>query len=179
LREGGNAADALVAVQAMLGLVEPQSSGLGGGAFLVWYDAKEGKLTTFDGRETAPADVTPSLFLDADGKPLPFFEAVVGGRSVGTPGTVRLLEAVHGKYGDKDWNGLFGRAIDLADKGFAVSPRLHNEIAGDMGRLDKQPAARAYFYDRDGKPLAIGVTLKNPAYAETLRAIASAGADAF
>jgi gamma-glutamyltranspeptidase/glutathione hydrolase len=179
LRAGGNAADALVAVQAVLGLVEPQSSGLGGGAFLVWYDAKAKKLTTFDGRETAPADVTPSLFLDAEGKPLPFFEAVVGGRSVGTPGTVRLLEAVHEKYGSKDWKGLFDRAIDLAEKGFAVSPRLHNEIAGDMGRLDKQPAARAYFYDSEGKPLAVGATLKNPAYAETLRAIASGGADTF
>jgi gamma-glutamyltranspeptidase/glutathione hydrolase len=179
LREGGNAADALIAVQTVLGLVEPQSSGLGGGAFLVWYDAKEKKLTTFDGRETAPADVTPSLFLDADGKPLPFFDAVVGGRSVGTPGTVRLLEAVHKKYGEKDWQGLFARAIDLADKGFAVSPRLHNEIAEDMGRLDKQPAARSYFYDKGGKPLAIGVTLKNPAYAETLRTVASGGADAF
>jgi gamma-glutamyltranspeptidase/glutathione hydrolase len=179
LRAGGNAADALVAVQAVLGLVEPQSSGLGGGAFLVWYDAKAKKLTTFDGRETAPADVTPSLFLDAEGKPLPFFEAVVGGRSVGTPGTVRLLEAVHEKYGSKDWKGLFDRAIDLAEKGFAVSPRLHNEIAEDMGRLDKQPAARAYFYDSEGKPLAVGATLKNPAYAETLRAIASGGADTF
>jgi gamma-glutamyltranspeptidase/glutathione hydrolase len=179
LRDGGNAADALVAVQAMLGLVEPQSSGLGGGAFLVWYDAKEKRLTTFDGRETAPAEATPSLFLDANGKPLPFYDAVVGGRSVGTPGTVRLLEAVHGKYGSKDWKGLFGQAIDLAEKGFAVSPRLHGEIAEDMGRLDHQPAARAYFYDQDGKPLAVGATLKNPAYAETLRAIASGGADAF
>ena len=179
LRDGGNAADALVAVQAMLGLVEPQSSGLGGGAFLVWYDAKEKRLTTFDGRETAPAEATPSLFLDANGKPLPFYDAVVGGRSVGTPGTVRLLEAVHGKYGSKDWKGLFGQAIDLAEKGFAVSPRLHGEIAEDMGRLDHQPAARAYFYDQDGKPLAVGATLKTPAYAETLRAIASGGADAF
>jgi gamma-glutamyltranspeptidase/glutathione hydrolase len=179
LREGGNAADALVAVQAVLGLVEPQSSGLGGGAFLVWYDAKERKLTTFDGRETAPSDVTPSLFLDADGKPLPFFDAVVGGRSVGTPGTVRLLEAVHGKYSSKEWKGLFGQAIDLAEKGFAVSPRLHNEIAEDAGRLDKQPAARAYFYGPDGQPLAVGATLRNPAYAETLRAIADGGADAF
>jgi gamma-glutamyltranspeptidase/glutathione hydrolase len=179
LREGGNAADALVAVQTVLGLVEPQSSGLGGGAFLVWYDAKERKLTTFDGRETAPADVTPALFLDAGGKPLPFFDAVVGGRSVGAPGTVRLLEAVHRKYGKRDWKGLFDPAIDLAEKGFAVSPRLHNEIAEDAGRLDRQPAARAYFYAPDGKPLATGATLKNPAYAETLRAIASGGADAF
>jgi gamma-glutamyltranspeptidase/glutathione hydrolase len=179
LRGGGNAADALVAVQAVLGLVEPQSSGLGGGAFLVWYDAKNKKPTTFDGRETAPADVTPSLFLDAEGKPLPFFDAVVGGRSVGTPGTVRLLEVVHKKYGSKAWSGLFDRAIGLAENGFAVSPRLHNEIAEDMGRLDKQPAARTYFYDSEGKPLAIGATLKNPAYAETLRAIASGGADAF
>ncbi len=179
LREGGNAADALVAVQTVLGLVEPQSSGLGGGAFLVWYDAKEKKLTTFDGRETAPAEATPSLFLDKDGNPLPFFTAVVGGRSVGTPGTVRLMEAAHKRFGKKDWKGLFDQAIALAEKGFAVSPRLHGEIADDIGRLDTQPAARTYFYDEDGKPVAIGANLANPAYAETLRAIADGGADAF
>ncbi len=124
LRAGGNAADALVAVQATLGLVEPQSSGLGGGAFLAWYDARTGTVTTFDGRETAPAAATPELFMGADGKPLPFFDAVVGGRSVGVPGVPRLLETVHKRYGRKPWTGLFQSTIGLAEAGFAVSPRL-------------------------------------------------------
>jgi gamma-glutamyltranspeptidase/glutathione hydrolase len=179
LRAGGTAADALVAVQAVLGLVEPQSSGIGGGAFLVWYDGKTGKITTFDGRETAPAAVTPSLFLDKEGKPLPFFEAVIGGRSVGVPGVVRLLETAHERYGKRPWSDLFAPAIGLAQEGFAVSPRLASLITEEVGRLDAQPAARAYFFGADGAPLAAGTTLKNPDYAATLRAIAEGGADAF
>lgn len=179
LRKGGNAADALVAVQTVLGLVEPQSSGIGGGAFLVWYDARSGKITTFDGRETAPASASGELFLDADGKPLQFFEAVVGGRSVGVPGVVALMEQVHQRYGKLAWASLFEPAIALARKGFAVSPRLHAMIAADAGRLDKQPAARAYFYDETGAALAAGTILKNPAYADTLQAIAQGGAKAF
>jgi gamma-glutamyltranspeptidase/glutathione hydrolase len=179
LRQGGNAADALVAVQTVLGLVEPQSSGLGGGAFLVWYDAASGTLTTFDGRETAPAAATPQLFLGPGGKPLAFFDAVVGGRSVGTPGVPRLLETVHGRYGRKPWASLFDRAIALAESGFTVSPRLAAEIGDDVGRLDQQPAARAYFFDEAGAPLKAGAVRVNKAYAETLRAIASGGADAF
>ncbi|BCH25593.1 gamma-glutamyltransferase [Mesorhizobium sp. L-8-3] len=179
LRDGGNAADALVAVQAVLGLVEPQSSGLGGGAFLTWYDASTGNVTTFDGRETAPAAATPNLFLGADGKPLEFFDAVVGGRSVGTPGVPRLLETVHARYGKRPWAGLFDRAIELGEKGFAVSARLNVLLVEDGGRLDQDPAARAYFFGSDGKPLATGTELANPDYAATLKAMAAGGADAF
>lgn len=179
LRAGGNAADALVAAQATLGLVEPQSSGLGGGAFLVWYDARTGTVTTFDGRETAPGAATPDLFMGADGKPLPFFDAVVGGRSVGVPGVPRLLETVHKRYGRKPWAGLFDSTITLAETGFSVSPRLAEVIAEDAGRLDQQPSTRAYFFDAAGAPLKVGALLRNPAYAETLRAFAAGGADAF
>lgn len=168
LRDGGSAADALVAVQTVLGLVEPQSSGLGGGAFLVWYDAATSKVTTFDGRETAPAAATPELFLGPDGKPLEFFEAVVGGRSVGAPGVVRLMEAAHGRFGKLDWAGLFDPAIALAENGFAVSARLFS-----------QPAARDYFLNASGIALAVGAILKNSDYADTLRVIATGGANAF
>jgi len=179
LREGGSAADALVAVQTVLGLVEPQSSGVGGGAFLVWYDAGNGTLTTFDGRETAPDAARGELFLDENGEPLAFFDAVVGGRSVGTPGVVRLMEEAHERYGKLDWNTLFQPAITLAENGFEVSPRLHALIAADKGKLDMEEAARAYFYDADGEPLDEGTLLENPDYAQTLRAIGEKGADAF
>lgn len=179
LRDGGSAADAAVAVQTVLGLVEPQSSGLGGGAFLVWYDASAGTITTFDGRETAPAAATPDLFVGPDGKPLGFFEAVVGGRSVGTPGVPKLLETFHARYGKLPWADLFSPAIHLAEEGFQVSPRLNALITEDVGRLDQEPAARAYFFTPDGAPLPTGFLLKNPDYAATLRAIASGGADAF
>jgi gamma-glutamyltranspeptidase/glutathione hydrolase len=178
LRAGGSAADALVVVQTVLGLVEPQSSGLGGGAFLTWYDAASGTVTTFDGRETAPAAATPGLFMGADGKPLPFFVAVVGGRSVGVPGVPRLLETVHKRYGKKDWAGLLAPAADLAEKGFAVSPRLSSMAGEDKGRLDAETAARAYFFDAAGVPLAAGAIRKNPDYADSLKAIAAGGADA-
>ena len=179
LRAGGSAADAVVAVQTVLGLVEPQSSGLGGGAFLTWYDAKTGTVTTFDGRETAPAGATPELFLGADGKPLGFFDAVIGGRSVGVPGVPRLLETVHQKYGRLDWAGLMDPAIKLAEGGFAISPRLNTMISGDIGRLDTQPATRAYFFDALGSPRAAGAMLRNPDYGQTLRTMADGGADAF
>lgn len=179
LRAGGSAADAVVAVQTVLGLVEPQSSGIGGGAFLVWYDAKSATVTTFDGRETAPAAATPELFLGADGKPLDFFDAVIGGRSVGVPGVPRLLETVHRKYGRLDWGKLLQPAIELAESGFTVSPRLNTMISEDIGRLDTQAATRAYFFDALGSPHAAGAMLRNPEYAESLRAIAEGGADAF
>jgi gamma-glutamyltranspeptidase/glutathione hydrolase len=169
----------VVVVQTVLGLVEPQSSGLGGGAFLVWYDAENGTVTTFDGRETAPAAATPDLFLGADGEPLKFFEAVIGGRSVGVPGVPRLIETVHAKYGKRPWAELMRPAIELAETGFAVSPRLNAMIAEDVGRLDTQPATRAYFYDAAGAPLAAGTVLRNPDYAESLRILAEGGADAF
>lgn len=179
IRLGGTAADAAVAVQMVLGLVEPQSSGVGGGAFLLHYDHTASELTAFDGRETAPAGVTPGLFLDAAGQPVTFYDAVIGGRSVGVPGVLRLLETVHQRYGKLPWAKLLQPAITLAEQGFAVSPRLAAAIAADRERLNRDPVARAYFFAADGQPLAAGTLLKNPAYAETLRKIAIGGADVF
>ncbi|ADH89722.1 gamma-glutamyltransferase [Ancylobacter novellus DSM 506] len=179
LRAGGNAIDAMVATQLMLGLVEPQSSGLGGGAFLVFWDAQAKTLTTFDARETAPRAATPTLFQDEKGQPLAFMDAVVGGRSVGTPGTPRLLETVHRRYGKIAWAQLFRPAIRRAEGGFEVSPRLASLIAEDVGTLTRNAAARAYFLDADGAALKAGTLLKNPAYAATLRRLAQYGADAF
>lgn len=178
LAAGGTAADAMVAVQAVLGLVEPQSSGLGGGAFLVWHDAATGQTTTLDGRETAPLAATPRLFQDAEGAPLPFFEAVVGGRSVGTPGTPALMAEAHRRWGRADWSGLLEPAIRLAEDGFAVSPRLATLVAGDAERLAVHPDTAAYFLP-GGAPLVEGDTLRNPAYAATLRILAEQGANAF
>ena len=178
LAAGGTAADAMVAVQAVLGLVEPQSSGLGGGAFLVWYDAASGQVTTLDGRETAPLAATPRLFQDATGEPLKFFEAVVGGRSVGTPGTPALMAQAHMRWGRSDWSGLLDPAIWLAEEGFAVSPRLATLVAGDAERLAVHPDTAAYFLP-GGVPLAEGDTLRNPAYADTLRLFAQLGTDGF
>ena len=178
LAAGGTAADAMVAVQAVLGLVEPQSSGLGGGTFLVWYDAASGQVTTLDGRETAPLAATPRLFQDATGEPLKFFEAVVGGRSVGTPGTPALMAQAHLRWGRSDWSGLLDPAIRLAEEGFAVSPRLATLVAGDAERLAVHPDTAAYFLP-GGVPLAEGDTLRNPAYADTLRLFAQLGADGF
>lgn len=178
LERGGSAADAMVAVQVVLGLVEPQSSGLGGGAFLVWYDAPTGEVTTLDGRETAPMAATPTLFQDEDGQPLDFMEAVVGGRSVGTPGTPRLLEVAHRKWGRANWAGLFQDGIDLAQDGFTVSPRLASLVASEGNALARYPATTDYFFP-GGQPVAQGASLTNPAYADTLRAMARDGADAF
>ena len=179
LKNGGTAMDAMVAIQAMLGLVEPQSSGLGGGAFLVYYDAERKQLTTFDGRETAPLAATPELFQDADGKPLKFYEAVVGGRSVGTPGTVKLMADMHARYGNQDWATLLKPAQDMAANGFRVSARLAGAIANDKERLSTYPDTRAYFFSADGAPLPEGHLLKNQAYADTLALLAKDGADAF
>ncbi|MDF1709929.1 MAG: gamma-glutamyltransferase [Paracoccaceae bacterium] len=178
LAAGGTAADAMVAVQAVLGLVEPQSSGLGGGAFLVWYDAASGQVTTLDGRETAPLAATPRLFQDASGEPLKFFEAVVGGRSVGAPGTPALMAQAHLRWGRSDWSGLLDPAIRLAEEGFAVSPRLATLVAGDAERLAVHPDTAAYFLP-GGVPLAEGDTLRNPAYADTLHLFAQMGIDGF
>ncbi|MBO6552541.1 MAG: gamma-glutamyltransferase [Roseitalea sp.] len=177
LAAGGTAADAMVAVQAVLGLVEPQSSGLGGGAFLVWFDAASGTVTTLDGRETAPRAATPRLFQDADGEPLQFFDAVVGGRSVGTPGTPALMEEAHRRWGTANWGSLFGDAIALAEDGFSVSPRLASLVARDAERLSRFETTAAYFLP-GGEPLAEGAMLQNPDYAETLRAMAAQGARA-
>jgi gamma-glutamyltranspeptidase/glutathione hydrolase len=175
LKEGGTAADAMVAVQAVLGLVEPQSSGIGGGAFLVWFDATTRELTTLDGRETAPMAATPRLFQKANGERLKFWDAVVGGRSVGVPGTPALMEAAHKKWGQKAWSDLFAEAIDLAESGFAVSPRLAVLVAGDADRLGLFPDTAAYFF-RDGKPLVEGSWLTNAEYADVMRRMANEGA---
>ncbi|MFC6444632.1 gamma-glutamyltransferase [Shinella zoogloeoides] len=179
LAEGGSAIDAMVAIQTVLGLVEPQSSGLGGGAFLVYYDAAAKRIVTLDGRETAPMDATPTLFLDDKGKPMEFFDAVVGGRSVGTPGTVMLMQEAHKRWGRKDWKDLFTPAETLAREGFSVSPRLASLVAAEGDRLKTFEATASYFFGADGAPIKAGAVLRNPAYAETLAAIAKGGADAF
>ena len=178
LRQGGNDIDALVATQLVLNLVEPQSSGLGGGAFLVLWDARSRTLTTLDGRETAPAAATPERFLDQQGQPMAFYSAVVGGRSVGVPGTLRLLERAHQSWGRLPWARLFEPAIALAEQGFAISPRLNLLIEQDRALRDN-PRAKAYFYEPDGHAKAVGTILKNPAFAGTLRQIARDGAQAF
>lgn len=176
LREGGSAVDAAIAMQMVLNLVEPQSSGIGGGGFLVIHDASQQRILTYDGRETAPAEVGPELFV-RDGQPLPYRDAVNSGLSVGTPGLLRMLEMAHKKHGRLTWARLFAPAITLAEQGFAVSPRLHAQIAGNRG-LHAQQAARAYFYP-DGQPAAVGMRLRNPALAEVFRRIANDGAGAF
>ena len=176
LKRGGNAVDAAIAVQLVLGLVEPQSSGLGGGAFLLLHDGKANRVVAYDGRETAPAAAKPDRFMK-DGEPMSLHAAVIGGRSVGVPGTVRLLETAHSKHGRLKWAELFAPAIALAEQGFPVSRRLHALLAAEVHLTE--PRARSYFYDADGKAVAVGTILRNPAYAATLRSIAAGGADAF
>jgi gamma-glutamyltranspeptidase/glutathione hydrolase len=178
LRQGGSAVDAAIAAQAVLGLVEPQSSGIGGGAFLLHWDGVTRKLSALDGRETAPKNARPDLFLDEDGKPVEFLDAALSGRSVGVPGVLRVLELAHRREGRLPWADLFQSAIDLAENGFAIPPQLAKAIAGDP-RLKDDPEARAYFFDAAGNPRPAGMILRNRAYAETLRAIAQGGADAF
>ncbi len=175
LKAGGSAVDAAIAVQMVLGLVEPQSSGIGGGAFLMHFNGRD--VEAFDGRETAPAGVTDKLFLGADGKPMPFIDAVVGGRSVGVPGTVRMLEMAHRQHGKLPWATLFEPAITLAQGGFKVSARLNSLLTTEI-HLKKDPVAAAYFYNADGSPLATGTTLRNPVFASVLRRIASDGSKA-
>ncbi|MBL8311712.1 MAG: gamma-glutamyltransferase [Burkholderiales bacterium] len=181
LAQGGSAIDAAVATQLVLGLVEPQSSGLGGGAFIVMHDAKAPlghRTRTYDGRETAPGAAKPTRFVGADGLPLKFHDAAVGGKSVGVPGTVALMAEVHRKHGRLPWKALFAPAIALAEAGFPVSPRLHMQLKSERF-LKTDTVAREYFYRPDGEPWPVGYGLKNPAYAATLRAIADGGVDAF
>lgn len=178
LDRGGTAVDAMVAVQAMLGLVEPQSSGLGGGSFLVYFDAAQDRVVTLDARETAPRAATPRLFQTDAGEPLAFFDAVVGGLSVGVPGTPRLLVDAHRRWGRLPLPDLLAPAIRTARNGFAVSPRLAALVADDAGRLASSATTAAYFLP-GGKPLQAGATLTNPDYADTLEALARDGADAF
>jgi gamma-glutamyltranspeptidase/glutathione hydrolase len=173
LARGGSAVDAAIAVQLVLGLVEPESSGIGGGAFLLHWSQSEQRLRSYDGRETAPAAARRDRFLDANGKPLAFQEAVVGGRSVGVPGVIRMLELAHRRHGRLPWAELFRPAIELAQHGFPLSPRLHALLEAERD-LRNDPAARGVYYGK-----AIGERIVNPAYAATLRAVAASGAKAF
>ena len=176
LAAGGSAADAAVATQLMLNLVEPQSSGLGGGAFLVFWDASQQRLTTLDGREKAPMAATPDYWLGQDGQPVGFWDAVTGGRSVGVPGTLALLDRLHAQHGRTPWADLFQPAIETAETGFGISPRLADSIAGATDRdLALFPETAAYFFHEDGTPRQAGEVLTNPALARTLRLIAAEG----
>jgi gamma-glutamyltranspeptidase/glutathione hydrolase len=178
LRQGGSAVDAAIATALVLGLVEPQSSGLGGGAFLLHYDAASRDVAAYDGRETAPGNADETLFLEADGTPMAFMDAVIGGRSVGVPGFLRMLELAHRDHGRLPWAALFQPAIRLAEEGFAVSLRLNGLIAADE-YLKRYPATAAYFHAAGDTPLPVGAVLRNQAYADTLKAVAAGGADAF
>jgi len=175
LKAGGSALDAAIAVQMVLTLVEPQSSGLGGGAFLMHWDGRT--VQAWDGRETAPAAADERLFLLADGKPMPFPQAMVGGRSVGVPGVVRMLEQAHRTHGKLPWARLFEPAIRLAEEGFAVSPRLHTQLLAEQA-LRATPNAAAYFYGPDGQPHPVGHRLRNPALAAVLKRLAAEGSAA-
>jgi gamma-glutamyltranspeptidase/glutathione hydrolase len=176
LKKGGTAIDAAIATQLVLTLVEPQSSGIGGGAFLVHYDGKQ--VQAFDGRETAPKAANEHLFQNPDGTPVSRTTGVVGGRSVGAPGVLRMLELAHKQHGKLPWKTLFEPAIRLSEGGFAVSPRLNGLLTWDA-HIRKDPTAAAYFYDPAGQAWPVGHILKNPALAKTLREIARGGADAF
>ena len=175
LKAGGSAVDAAIAVQMVLGLVEPQSSGIGGGAFLLHHNGKA--MEAFDGRETAPAAASESLFIGKDGKPMAFTDALVGGRAVGVPGTVRMLEMAHKQHGKLPWAALFQPAIALAEGGFKVSPRL-NTLLLEAKNLKNDPVAAAYFYDAAGTARPVGHVLKNPAYSAVMRGIAKDGSKA-
>lgn len=179
LEEGGSAVDAAIAVQMVLTLVEPQSSGIGGGAFLLYWDNSAHQLTSWDGRETAPSAATGDLFLDDEGQPINWWDALAGGRSVGTPGVIAALAIAHKQHGKLPWSTLFEDAIALSEKGFKVSERLHLLIEKKtnpaLGRYDK---ARNYFYPND-QPLQTGATLRNPELADTLKRIAAIGPKAF
>lgn len=172
LRAGGTAIDAAIAMQAVLTLVEPQATGIGGGAFIMYWDGK--RVQAYDGRETAPAGADENLFMRPDGKPMSFSEGQIGGRSVGTPGVLRALEIAHRQHGKLPWARLFEPAIALAEQGFPISPRLYTQIAADKF-LPNSPEMAAYFLTPDGKPKPVGTMLKNPALAKTLREIAHRG----
>lgn len=177
LSHGGTAIDAAVAVQMVLTLTEPESSGIGGGAFLLTYDPATGNMIAYDGRETAPASTTPDQHIGEDGKPLPFFEKVLGGKSVGVPGVVAMLAMAHEEGGALAWEDLFGYAIRLAEEGFEVSPKLHNWLVR-LPTVQQMPDMKAYF-TVDGVPHSVGKSIKNPEYAATLRKIAAEGPQAF
>jgi gamma-glutamyltranspeptidase/glutathione hydrolase len=178
LHQGGTAADAAIAMVAMLTLVEPQSSGIGGGGFMLHHNAKDGSISTIDGREKAPAAAKPERFLGPDGKARGYMDVIPGGLSVGVPGNMRLMEMAHKKWGKLEWKALFAPAIKLAEEGFIVTPALNNWLVEFEPMWKDFPDARAIYYV-DGKPAPVGTRIKNPAYAATLRAIAARGPDAF
>ena len=178
LARGGSAIDAAIAVQMVLNLVEPQASGIGGGAFILHFDARKNNAVVYDGRETAPMAATPDLFIGSDGKPMRFQDAVIGGRAVGVPGVLRALEVAHVRHGILAWAELFEPAIALAEKGFPLSARAQIQIAADRA-MPSDPNTRAYFYLPDGTAKPVGSILKNPAFAAVLRRIATEGPDAF
>jgi gamma-glutamyltranspeptidase / glutathione hydrolase len=178
LKMGGNATDAAIAASIMLTLTEPNATGIGGGGFLVYYDAKTKITHAFDGRETAPETTTPTRFLLPNGDPMGFQDAVASGKSVGTPGLLKMLEKVHQSYGKLPWKKLFEPSIQLAQQGFAISPRLSFLIGHDPS-LKNNPQARAYFYDAHGQALPAGKIVKNPALAKVLTDIANQGSDVF
>lgn len=178
LARGGSAADAAIAAQLVLGLTEPQSSGIGGGAFVLFWDATARQLHFYDGRETAPAGVDRDYFLNESGQPEDFFKAVIGGHAVGVPGVVKLMALLHERHGRLPWAELFRPAIDLAEAGFALSPRLH-ALLTRMPRVAVNDAIRRYFFQADGQPRPVGTLLRNPDYADTLRLLAEQGEAAF
>jgi len=178
MRAGGSAVDAAIATQLVLGLVEPESSGIGGGAFMLVYDPKTKQTTSFDGREMAPASATPTMFLDANGAPRTKPDAIPGGLSVGIPGVIKMLWLAHQKYGKLPWAKLFEPAIKLSDDGFPVGPKLARTIK-NFTRGANMPDIKAHFYHPDGTPLAEGEIYKSPDYAATLRKIAMEGPDGF
>ncbi len=178
IQRGGNAVDAAIATQLVLNLVEPQSAGIGGGGFLLHYDAHKQKLDAYDGRETAPAAAKRDRFLGASGRPLGWADAIVSGKSAGVPGLLRMLELAHRRHGRLPWASLFEPAIRLAEEGFAISPRLHALLAGERF-LSRDDNARRYFYQPDGAARPTGAVLKNPQFAAVLKRVAAQGADAF
>ena len=180
LRHGGTAADALVAAQMVLGLVEPQSSGIGGGSFALYYDAKAHKVNAYDGRETAPAAATEDYlrYISPTDQRAPIPSARASGRSIGVPGAVRMLEEIHNEHGRTAWKDLFNPAVSLSDNGFDISPRLATAIAESAKDLKADDDARSYFLNPDGTPKSAGTKLNNPAYAKTLGALATDGAQA-
>ncbi len=179
LKRGGTAADAAIAAQMVLGLVEPQSSGIGGGGFTLYYDAKKKHLITLDGREEAPSIAGSHLFMGDDGKPMDFYDAALGGRSVGTPGLLHMLEKLHDWQGKLPWVNLFSPAIKLAEQGFSVSPRLTQMLEKERGRFEVDTIAKLYFYPDTTTPLGAGSLKRNPDYAITMRNIAQNGVEAF
>jgi len=179
LKAGGTAADAGIAAQMVLGLVEPQSSGIGGGGFTLYYDAQKKHLVSLDGRETAPSIAGPHLFTDQDGKPMKFYEAANGGRSVGVPGLLRMLEQLHDWQGRFQWRDLMLPAMQLANDGFVVSERLHKMLLRERNRFDVDAKTKLYFYPDTVNPVSTGSRIRNPAYAQSLQIIAMQGVDSF